>query len=56
MQPSLRYTSGAGYIVEYVAVLNLHWSVLFIFRFSDLPWACLRHALQEEKALFFQDL
>ena len=26
-----------------------------LFRFSDLPWACLRHALQEKRALFSQD-
>ena len=32
---------------------NLHWSVLFLL--SDLPWAYLRHSLQEEKnPLFFK--
>lgn len=53
MQPSLRYTSGAGYIVEYVAVLNLHWSVLFIISFlrsaMDLPKTC---ASREKSRLF----
>lgn len=53
MQPSLRYTSEAGYIVEYFAVLNLHWSVLFIISFlrsaMGLPKTC---ASREESLLF----
>ena len=54
MQPSLRYTSGAGYIVEYVAVLNLRWSVLFIISFLRSAMGLPKTCASREKALFFK--
>lgn len=53
MQPSLRYTSGAGYIVEYVAVLNLHWSVLFIISFLRSAMGLPKTCASREKSPFF---